>query len=281
MKIISDSRVNNAIKKFVGKNFVFYGQKFDTIAEKDRVFMEQFLNRFYCAFRTLFRHKHVASDIFIDRLLLIDAVRFDDADKDIMPFKVAFEEMERYCGENLEGGIFMPTKSNGVLLLDMDTVSHSKPEWLHTLIHELIHAMVMIEKEQHGDVFYQTGIAKYGRSFFKLNEGFTEIIAQLMWAKMYKNKHCPGVGRYANEVAAAEFVMSKVMAKENFIEWFIFDSNIIVDELQNVVNEDGESLFDVISKFNKAKLTSACSQKRFLNEMNKFKTIDCEENLVL
>jgi len=56
----------------------------------------------------------VASDIFIDRLLLIDAVRFDDADKDIMPFKVAFEEMERYCGEKKNPPSFFKEKESGI-----------------------------------------------------------------------------------------------------------------------------------------------------------------------
>ena len=279
MYIISNSKVNVAIKKFVEKDFYYYRNKIQTIADDDKEFMSQFLNRFYVAFSSLFSNQELASRIFIQRLMQIDAVRFNDEDKNVAPLTLAFDALLDYNEGVLEGGLVMPTIGNGVVLLDMDLIRHGKTEWLHTLIHEMVHAMVLIKKENDGKLYYQTGIAQHGKAFFKINEGITEIITKELWKRMYKTRSYHYDERYVDEVVAADLIIEKVMPKEEFIEKFLIDSNEIVKEMKTIVNAEGMSMLDTIELFNKAVFLKYHTKKKFLTEMYKFKSVNCEQNI--
>ena len=69
MYIITKPKVNRVISNFVNKEVRNReGISIQTVAEDNKKFMEQFLNRFYCAFESLFEDKLFASEIFSKRL---------------------------------------------------------------------------------------------------------------------------------------------------------------------------------------------------------------------
>ena len=281
MYVISQNKVNLAIKHFVNRELQNNdGVLFKTIQEEQQLFMEQFLNRFYHGFETLFKDKHKACEIFTTRLMKIDGVRFDNKDQDIMPFKIAFEDMSMVCEGRLEGGLFMWSSKNGNVLIDMDFVNISRKEAVHTLIHELIHAMCLTEVEVENKKIQKSGFSGNGKTFNRLNEGITEYIAQLMWSKMYPTKTCPGIGRYATEVKGAKLVMDRFGSVEDFIEDYITNGFELEEEMKEMKNPNGKSLFDYIKSFNSKNIYDVKIQRKVMSEINEFKPSNCElENI--
>ena len=270
MYIISNPQVNKAIKQFVSKEILYGNTLYPTIHQKDREFVEQFLNRFYFAFETLFYDRNEAAKVFIRRLKVLDSIRLDNEDENVMPFKFAFDEMKDSHGD-LEGGIFVPTRTYGVTIIDMDFVNKSKAEALHTLIHELVHAMCLIMVRGEEGSEYKCGVNRNGRAFNRLNEGITEVIAQQMWKHMYKNKPCPGVGRYAVEVEAAKLVMEKYYSKDQFIEDYLKSGVLLEKELKKIENQNHLNLFDFINKLDKVNFEDEKIQQKFVEELKDFK----------
>lgn len=269
MYVISNPQVNSVIKKFVNKEVLYNGTCYSTVKEKDREFMEQFLNRFYFAFESLFYDKHTAANLFMRRLQQIDAIRLDNEDVNVMPFKFAFDEMKDNHGK-LQGGIFVPTKCYGVVLIDMDFVNKSRAEAFHTLIHELLHAMCLIMVRGREGSEYKCGVNRNGRAFNRINEGITEFIAQLMWKIMYKNKPCPGEGRYALEVAAAKLIIEKYYSKEQFVEDYISSGVVLEKGLKKIINNNHQNLFDFICGFDDADFEDKKIQQKFVDQLKDF-----------
>ena len=249
--------------------------KYKTVLEKDKVFVEQFLNRFYRSFENLFTDKSYASYVFIERLKKFDAIRFDETDKDLFPLKFAFDDMEESCEGKLEGGLLMPIMKHGVILLDMDFKNLSKAEGIHTLIHEMVHAMSLVEVFEDEKKVYKCGVNRSGRTFNRLNEGITEYISQLVWSDMYKNKTCPGIGRYDLEVKAAEMVMSLFESKEYFVEEYLINGTELQREMKVMKNNEGQTLFDFIKSFDKKGMRHKATQKIFTDKIKDFKN-NCE-----
>ena len=281
MYVISQKKVNRTIQQFLYREVEnIDGELFKTVPEEERVFMEQFLNRFYHGFQTLFKDKHKACEIFTTRLMKIDGVRFDDKDKDFMPFKIAFNEMEIGDNGKPEGGLFMWSTKNGNVLIDMDFVNVSRKEAAHTLIHELIHAMCLIEVEVGNKKIQKSGFSGNGKVFNRLTEGVTEYIAQLMWHKMYPTKSCPGVGRYATEVKGAQLVMGQFDSVEDFIEDYITNGFDLEEQMKQMQNSNGLSLFDYIKSFNSKNIFNTKIQRQVMSEIKDFKFNNCDlENI--
>ena len=80
------------------------------------------------------------------------------------------------------------------------------------------------------------------RTVNALNEGFTEEIAQRLWAKMYPSKPCPGVGRYGERVETVEAILSTFSDDGDVIEDYLVDGRKTVETLKLMVNANGESL---------------------------------------
>lgn len=269
MYIITNPKVNLAIKSFVNKKVVYGNTIYSTVHQQDKEFIQQFLNRFYFAFETLFYDKHDAANIFTSRLKVLDAIRINSEDENNMPFKFAFDEMKDSHGY-LEGGIFVPTRTYGVVIIDMDFINKSKAEAIHTLIHEIIHAMCLIEVRGDEGTEYKCGVNRNGRAFNRLNEGITEFIAQQMWKHMYKNNPCPGVGRYALEVEAARLIMEKYDSQEEFIEDYITSGIAVEREMKKIKNNNNENLFDFINSFDNADFKDVKIQEKFIEELSHF-----------
>ena len=281
MYIISRRIVNSAIEDFVKKKFKNKdGIQIETVLEKDEEFVTQFLNRYYKAFSTLIKNKKLVSEIFVERLKRIDVIRFDQTDKNVYPVKFAFDEMEDACEGKLEGGLFMPIMNHGVILLDMDYNNLSKAEALHTLIHELTHAMILTEKlDSENKIVYKNGISEKGRVFYRLNEGITEYISQILWAKMYSGKRCPGDGRYRIEVEAAKMIIQQIGAENLFIEDYIINSERIENQMNILVDQQGKTLSEFLMSFNKKDFRRVDVQKKFMREINQFKYFSDEKIL--
>ena len=80
MYIITNKKASRAIELFIIKEVKRRdGSIFKTVQEKDKVFVEQFLNRFYRAFESVFDDKHFAAEIFAKRLKEIDALTIGEA----------------------------------------------------------------------------------------------------------------------------------------------------------------------------------------------------------
>lgn len=277
MHIISKPQVNRAIKQLVYKEVENKeGVLYKTIPPEEELFMEQFLNRFYYALSSFFNDKNKVSEIFIERLSTIDAIRFNNKDEQLMPLKLAFDEMKETCQGNLEGGLFMPAINQGVVVLDMDFMNLSKKEAVHTLIHELIHAISTFRIKEEGREIYKSGFTGNGKAFYRLNEGVVEYISQLMWKKMYPTKSCPGVGRYNLEVEAAKLVMGRFASVGNFIEDYITNTASLENQLKEMKNENGKSLFDFIKSFNEKDFGDVKIQKRFVVGVETFKDKNIE-----
>jgi len=274
MYIISKSKVNKAINQFIEKEEENKdGVIYPTVPEENREFMEQFLQRFYRSFESLFKDKTCAQDIFCSRLIKISAVRFDDKDQNLMPLKIAFDDMKETCKDKLDGGLLMPEFRHGIVLLDMDFLTHSKAEAMHTLIHELLHALSVYPIKKDGKMCFKSGINRNGRAFNKLNEGVIECVSQLMWSKMFKNKKCPGIGRYAKEVKAAQVVMSKFDSTQQFIEDYFVCASVLEAQMKDMKNIDGKSLFNFLKSFDNENFEDIKIQQKFLKEIENY---NCE-----
>ena len=117
----------------------------------------------------------------------------------------------------------------------------------------------------------KSGVSRNGKAFNRLNEGITEYIAQLMWSKMYPTKTCPGIGRYATEVKVAKLVMDRFESVEDFIEDYITNGFELEEQMKEIKNQEGTSLFDFIKSFNSKNIFDPKIQSRVLKEIEDFK----------
>ena len=266
-------RIGFEIKQFVLKQETNKdGQTYRTVEEKDAVFVEQFLIKFYKAFVSLFSNKRFANEIFIERLLRIDAIRFDDADKDLMPIKLSYEEMNKNVRNKLEGGLFSATMEDGVVLLDMDFMTLSKQEAFHTFIHELVHAMTLIIVEDNGKKYYQTGVQKkYDSVSRNINEGMAEYIAQIIWSKMYPRIKYPGIGRYKLQVDCVKNLLSQLENENEFIEEYIVNGQKINELFESTTNSLGLNVYEYLEKVVNSRFKNKNYQQDILKAMLEFK----------
>ena len=270
--------VKEAINQFVLKDFKNKdGKILPTVKSKDRIFMQEFLNRFYKAYLSCFEGEDIktrkaVSSIFCERLLKIDLVRIDDLDKNIMPLKIVFEEMIKTYNGNLQGGLFAPRENDGVMLFDMDFICETKAKAIHTLIHEFIHALTTVEDvDVNGNKYLKTGIiTKHNKVMKQLNEGITETISQIFWAQMYKRQQCPGVGRYKVQVEAVRPIID-IIGANDFIQTYLTNPKMLEKKIQELSNDKGESLYDYLLSFEDKDLTNIDIQNKYFSEIYNFK----------
>ena len=191
-------KIEETIEKFLSKQENNKdGVVYNTVNVEDRELVKDVLTRFYPAFESLFQSKDDAEQIFIERLMYLKAIRFDNKDENLYPFKDMFDSVRKQDNGKLTGGVTY-TCDEGVFMADMDYMNLSLDEAKHTLIHELAHlfaTIILHNKEQ--KTILKTGLRICSEDEFMvfLNEGFTELIAQILWAKMYPDVKCPGIGR--------------------------------------------------------------------------------------
>ena len=276
MYIITNKKVTRAIENFVEKEVKNRdGSVYKTVEEKDKVFVEQFLNRFYRAFESLFQDKHFAGEIFSKRLIEIDAIRFDDQNKDLFPLRYVFDFMIENNKGNLDGGLFIPSNNHGVILLDMDFIAMGKYEGIHTLIHEMIHAMSLIPVYEKGKEVYKCGVNRSGKTFTRINEGITEYLAQKVWHAMYKNKTCPGLGGYNFEVNVAQMVINLFESEEQFFKDYFSNGLILQAQMRDIKNSQNVSLYEFIKSFDTKDFRRKSTQKMFVAGCDDFMSM-CE-----
>ena len=160
----------------------------------------------------------------------------------------------------IEGGVCFPAKEHDmVALLIPDFMSLNEDAATHTLIHELTHALTMKDEGDH----YRLGVKVDKRNKMQnaLNEGFTEEIAQRLWAKMYPSKPCPGVGRYGERVEAVEAILSTFSDDGDVIEDYLVDGRKTVETLKSMVNVNGENLYDYLEQMYSANYNPAERKK--------------------
>ncbi len=271
------TNVKLAIQKFVNKTIKNKdGIIFQTVADDKKNFVENFLMEYHDAFITLFESEKLATKLFIDRLNKIDAIRFDDKDQNLMPLKFAFDDMKKICNGKLEGGLFKPMYGDGIVILEMDNIQNQKGqkelEAKHTLIHELTHGMTMFEvKEKGGKKHWQIGVNHKGNKIaYRMNEGFTEIISQKLWKKMYPQIVCPGIGRYLENVIGVEGLLDVIGNKEQVIEDYIICGESVLNQMKLYEDFNGDDLYTFIMSFNDKNLGDIQVQKQLINGIKNF-----------
>ena len=238
-------KVEAACKEFITKKFTNKdGRDIRCVSRKED-----------SAFIELFKDKTFAKQLFMDRLSKIDAIRFNDLDKGVIPLKFVYDDMLERCGGKLEGGLFAPMYGDAVVILNMDFKNKSKAEGTHTQIHETVHGMTITKQKDKNGAWYQIGICEKHQPVLKiLNEGITELIAQMIWEKMYAGVKCPGFGRYAPNVEAAKKIIAQFGDEQKFIEEYIIDGNIIIDQMKRMFDAKNQTLYDFLLSLNNVDL---------------------------
>lgn len=267
------TKIEKVVTQFIEKTVANKeGVVYPTVREKNRPLMDEFLNKFYQAYSSLFQTHEDAEKVFCDRLMQIDAVRIDTFDENLMPMKQAYDKIKQNNNGKLQGGIFMSIEEVGVVLLDMDFLNLSTEEAVHTLIHELVHALTLIVNYDNNEKVFIHGIkAKGNNALEKLNEGITEIIAQKIWNKLLPNTKCPGIGRYQIAVDSTKLIMEQFDSEEQFIEDYLKNPNSIVEQMQYMKNLDNESLYDLIKSINIDELLIDKNKEEIVLKIKEFK----------
>lgn len=260
------------ITKFIEKTVVNKdGVVFPTVREKNRPLFDEFLNKFYQAYSSLFQSKEDAEKVFCDRLMQIDAVRIDTFDENLMPMKQAYDKIKQNNNGKLQGGIFMSVEDVGVVLLDMDFLNLSTEEAIHTLIHELVHALTLIVNYDNNQKTFVHGIKARGNNALeKLNEGITEIIAQEIWKRMLPKTKCPGIGRYKLAVDSTNLIMEQFDSREKFIEDYLKDPNSIIEQMKKIKNEEDINLYDFITDVDVEDLALKDKKEEYILKIKEF-----------
>lgn len=278
--------VQKEIENFVNKEMVNkQGIKYETVPMQNRAYVQDFLETYYKSFVALFKDEKLATKIFVERLRKIDAIRLDDKDKSIYPIKFAFDNVLKDHGK-LAGGYFMPKYGDGVILLDMDNMTYAEdkePEARHTLIHELTHGMTLFEyTNTTGKKDWQIGTTNHdaGRVLYMMNEGFTEIIAQQMWSKMYPKEKCPGIGRYKAQVEAVNELLKVMDNKDQVVEDYILCGEAVLNQLKLYEDNNGNDLCDYIKSFENKNVGNVNVYNTLINGLKNYKNKIIDNDLI-
>ena len=164
----------------------------------------------------------------------------------------------------------MPINNHGVILLDMDFINHNKVEAIHTLIHEMIHALSLILVYEKDRAVYKCGVNRSGKTFNRLNEGVTEYLAQMVWQKMYINKTCPGVGRYYIEVQAVKKILDLFDNEEQFFKDYLSNGLLLQAQMRDIKNSQNMSLYEFVKSFDQRDFGNEKVKKLFVDGCDDF-----------
>ena len=131
------------------------------------------------------------------------SIRIDKKDKDIFPMKLIYDEFTQNGNINFEDkkhdGVTRSVLDDGIMILipelyeeikENKSNNTNKINAIHTLVHEVLHAMSNRIVIENGRKKYITGMQLYGNDniFDDLNEGLNEYFTRKIMQQMYPNQ---------------------------------------------------------------------------------------------